>query len=451
MTTAISRDNLGFHSLTPIQELKRSVMAYFLFQGSFYESGESITARIHRLVAQCKPYEVEELAREAKFKMNIRKAPMLLAVCLVKYHPSYPAARLIRDLMERASDITDFLVIYTEGRKGRKRLQKLDHQVRKGLSWAFRNFDAYQLDKYKNGSAYTDKVGRFTLWNAMRMIHPKPTDEAQAALWKQLKEDTLPSAGTWEQLLSAGQDKKSVWEYLLVERKLGYTALLKNLRNMEQVGVSKELVDLQIRAGASRSRELPFRFLAAARHAPRHADALTAAMVESLRVQPKLEGRTLLLVDVSGSMQHKLSAESELQRSDAAAGLALLVTAVARECKVFTFSHDLVFIDQELTAANVKQVLYDSQHNGGTAIAFALNALFQYSKDWKPDRIIVITDEQDTSGGPIPACPMAGYIMNVSVEKHGIGYDTWTHIHGFSEQCVRYLTEMENQRKLGEL
>lgn len=169
------KNGLGAVPLTPYQELKRSVMACLLFQDSFYESGESIGNRIRSLATQCTPVQVEELAREAKFKMNIRKVPLLLAVELVRSHPRYPAARLIRDLMERASDITDFLVLYTEGRKGTKRLRGLDHQVRKGLGWAFQKFDAYQLDKYKNGSQYRDKNGRFTLWDAMRMIHPTPS------------------------------------------------------------------------------------------------------------------------------------------------------------------------------------------------------------------------------------------------------------------------------------
>ena len=79
------------------------------------------------------------------------------------------------------------------------------------------------------------------------MIHPTPLDEAQSALWRQLKEGTLPQAETWEQQLSSGADKKSVWEQLLRDRKLGYTALLKNLRNMQQVGVSPELMDQAIK------------------------------------------------------------------------------------------------------------------------------------------------------------------------------------------------------------
>lgn len=60
----------------------------------------------------------------------------------------------------------------------------------------------------------------------------------------------------------------------------------------------------------------------------------------------------------------------------------------------------------------------------------------------KPDRIIVITDEQSRDRVPDPVCERA-YVINVASKKNGIGYGKWVHIDGFSEGVLRYITAME--------
>ena len=104
----------------------------------------------------------------------------------------------------------------------------------------------------------------------------------QAALWKRLVESELATPDTWEVALSgAGRDKRAHWERLLAERKLGALALLRNLRNMQAAGVSEELV-LPALAAMKTDRVLPFRFLAAARHAPQWEQALERAMFRAV-------------------------------------------------------------------------------------------------------------------------------------------------------------------------
>ena len=98
--------------------------------------------------------------------------------------------------------------------------------------------------------------------------------------------------------------------------------------------------------GAIRSmrtdRVLPFRFIAAARYAPQWEEALEEAMLKSLRERPKLRGKTVLLVDVSGSMNSALSRRSEMMRTDAAYGLAILLREIGQRVGLYTFSDILV-------------------------------------------------------------------------------------------------------------
>ena len=107
--------------------------------------------------------------------------------------------------------------------------------MRKGLARAIAKFDEYELAKYDRDSAVK-------LRDVLRLVRPTPKDEAQSALWKRVKERTLTMPDTWEVALSGGADKKATFERLLRERKLGYLALLRNLRNMVQAGVDVDLV-----------------------------------------------------------------------------------------------------------------------------------------------------------------------------------------------------------------
>ena len=221
-------------------------------------------------------------------------------------------------------------------------------------------------------------------------------DEAQAALWKRLADNELATPDTWEVALSAAgrgdSSKREVWERLLAERKLGALALLRNLRNLQEAGVTEELV-LSALATMKTDRVLPFRFLAAARNAPQWEEALEQAMFRALDGRgTRLAGHTVLLVDVSGSMEVKLSQRSEMRRSDAAYGLAILLREIAEKVTIYTFSdtRKLVPIAARHGAARrARQEPAARRNLPGRALA-------SVESQWRSgyDRIVVITDEQ---------------------------------------------------------
>jgi len=266
------------------------------------------------------------------------------------------------------------------------------------------------------------------------LCHAKPLDAEQIQLWKRLIEGELKAPDTWEVALSSGADKKEAWERLLREKKLGGLALLRNLRNMKEVGVDEAAVLAGITAMNS-ARVLPFRFLAAGRHAPQWEEALEVAMLSSLAQQEKLPGRTVLLVDISGSMTAPLSRRSEMLRTDAAYGLAILLRGICEKAAVFTFSNDLVEVPPRRGFA-LRDALDSSQPHNGTYLGRALEKI-----DQKYDRIIVITDEQ--AHDRVPGPRGRGYMVNVASAKNGVGYGAWTHIDGWSEAVVEYVRALE--------
>lgn len=404
-------------------QLRRSALACLLWEDQFYEDGVEIAGRIQSLVPKVKAEIVAALAIEARSKMKLRHVPLLLVreMARLKTHREL-VSRTLAQVIQRADELAEFVAIYWKDGK-----TPLSAQTKKGLAEAFRKFDEYQLAKY-------DRSGPIRLRDVLFLCHAKPRDAEQAALWKRLIEGELQTPDTWEVALSSGANKRDAWERLLGERKLGALALLRNLRNMKQAGVDESLV-LDGIESMNIGRVLPFRFLAAARYAPQWEESLERAMLASLKGHEKLSGRTVLLVDVSGSMMAALSRRSEILRTDAAYGLAILLREICEKATTFTFSDDLVEVPPRRGFA-LRDALDASQPHSATYLGRALEKIRE-----KYDRIIVITDEQ--AHDHVPGPRGRGYVINVASNKNGVGYGPWTHIDGWSEAVVEYIRTLE--------
>lgn len=407
-------------------QLRRAVLATLLWEDQFYEDGQTIADRIQELSAKVDPATVAALAIEAREVQKLRHVPLLLAASLAPRGGAVVGDTIAR-VIQRADELAEFLAIYW----GRGRVP-LSKQVKKGLAGAFGKFDGYQLAKYNREAA-------IRLRDVLFLTHAKPKDEAQAQLWKQLVDGTLPSADTWEVALSAGKDKATEWTRLLSEGKLGYLALLRNLRGMEQAGVSKDLIRQAILARKGADKVLPFRFIAAAQAAPTFEPELDTALLATIGELPQFSGTTAILVDVSGSMDAKLSARSDLTRMTAAATLAAVFPGKA---EVYSFADRVVQVPARKGMAGVEAILR-SQPHGCTRLAEAV-AMINAKGGF--DRLVVITDEQATSGRvPAPVAPNA-YMINVASARNGVGYGAWTHLDGFSEGVLRWMAQFEAQR-----
>lgn len=420
------------------QMLRRSVLSCMLWEKEFYEDGQSIADRIRMLVPRVAAAEVAALAVEARERMKLRHVPLLLVREMARHatHRRLVAETLQR-VIQRADELAEFLAIYwAEGRV------PLSGQVKKGLARAFLKFDEYALAKY-------DRAGSVRLRDVLFLSHAKPLDAEQADLWKRLASNELAVPDTWEVALSAagqadGVSKTEIWERLLSERRLGALALLRNLRNMAQAGVREDLV-LAALAEMKTERVLPFRFLAAARNAMQWEEPLELAMIRSLEGRnTRLAGHTILLVDVSGSMESPLSRRSEMNRTDAAYGLAILLREIATRVSIYSFSDAVKQVPARRGLA-LRDAINQSQPHGGTYLGAALKQV-----EWEHpryDRLVVITDEQ--SHDRVAAPRGCGYVINVASARNGVGYGAgdggWIHIDGFSEAVVEYIVELEKE------
>jgi hypothetical protein len=244
----------------------------------FYEATDNRVDRIRALIAKNDPAFVARLAIYTRNKMYMRSIPLVLAVELAKTQSGNGIVRkTVKGVIQRADEITELLAYYqlANQRTGTKKLNKLSKQIQHGLSDAFNRFDEYQFAKY-------DRAAEIKLKDALFIVHPKAENEAQQTLFNKIAQGTLETPYTWETELSAlGQQKfandqekraafRITWEALIASGKLGYMALLRNLRNILEAEVSAQSIE-QVCATLSnihavaKSKQLPFRFLAAYR------------------------------------------------------------------------------------------------------------------------------------------------------------------------------------------
>lgn len=414
---------------SPLDTLRRTVLACMLWEDGFYESGATIAERITLGVQANSAEDVRALALEARLGMHLRHVPLLLAREMARTFSGAIVGATIRDVIQRPDELCEFLAIYWKDGK-----VPLSKQVKRGLAEAFIKFNAYQLAKY-------NRDGAIKLRDVLFLVHAKPKNDEQAAVWKQLVDGTLPAPDTWEVALSDGADKRETFERLIAENKLGYMALLRNLRNMQQAGVSINTVLGPLLEGAAQSKALPFRFVSAARAVPAWEPVIDQAMQAALGTMDKLPGKTVVMVDVSGSMSEKLSAKSDLTRMDAACALAALVRGISDDCRIISFSNGVVEVPPRNGMALI-DAINRSQTHAGTYLGAALENVKTQIPD--ADRIIVVTDEQsnDVVGGPGKA---KGYMINVASGKNGVGYGPWTRITGFSEAVINYIQVTESE------
>ncbi|MBM9622293.1 TROVE domain-containing protein [Streptomyces zhihengii] len=427
----------------PRTELFLLAVAHFTDTGTFYESARDRDSRFTSLVSTL---AVEDPAWTAgllgwlRTGAHLRTASVAGAAAFVHARLAAGAAgqdtfnrRVVDSVLQRADEPGELLAHWTAayGRAvpkpvkrgiadavrrlyGARSLLKYDTESR-----AFRFGDVlalthaspdpakpWQGDLFRHALDRRHRPGTapvpasLPVLGAHRELMALPAGERRAVVTGPGGAERLAAAGmTWEALAGwlQGPMDAAAWEAVIPS--MGPMALLRNLRNFDEAGVGDEAAaEVAARiadpAQVAAARQFPFRYLAAQRHAPspRWADALERALGHSLANVPGLPGRTLILVDRSGSMWDPLSERSVLNRADAAA---LFGTAVAMRCEQadlvqFGTSHHRVgFTPGEPVLGVMKRF----RMLGGTDTVRAVRAHYDGH-----DRVLIVTDEQAADG-----------------------------------------------------
>jgi len=396
-------------------ELVSTLLTTFL-QDEFYRTEKQTTEKIRELIKKVgDPRFIAKAALYARNTYGMRSVSHLVAGELAK---SVKGERWTKSfyaqVVRRPDDVMETLGYYlaTYGRP-------VPNSLKKGLGAALTRFDEHQVAKYRRDH------GAFKMVDAVNLVRPKATP----ALSKLVRGE-LAAAQTWETKLAQAGDadtteqvaeaKSQAWGELLRERKLGYLALLRNVRNI--LTHTPELVEelsqqLADERAVRRSLVFPFQFLTAVDvlkqgnlpGASRVMDALNEAIDHSLANVPKFEGTTLVALDSSGSMVGRPQTIGSLFA-------ATLVKAIGADLMLFSDDARYVTLnrhDTTLTAA--KSIPFIS---GGTNF----NAIFQRANR-AYDRIVILSDMQGWVGGGAPVQPLKDYQKRFDVAPRIYSFD----------------------------
>lgn len=435
-------------------------------QSKFYEKEEKTNQRLIDLIEKNQPDFVAKSAIYARNEFGMRSISHITAAELAKFVSNQPWAKsFYNKIVRRPDDMMEILAYYMS-----KKGNKLTNSMKKGFAEAFTKFDAYQLGKYRGEGK------DFKLVDLANLVHPTPVQgdkfmvdvdrkeyidilnkkldvakkKNNADIIKGVQEkldtlkrvegetvkihalealvlDLLRSKGTWESELSkAGQMakteeeketfKKDAWTKLINERKIGYFALLRNLRNIVEQApdmIDKACEMLTDKKLIKNSLVLPFRFLVAYKELQdlgrSNSDyrkvlvALNTATELSLDNIPKFSGKTLVVVDTSGSMTSGHLAKSKVSCAEAAAQFAAAI-AKKNSCDLMRFDDNAEYkfynpSDSLMTITNI----YRFACAGTNFISIFQTANKAY------DRIIILSDMQGWVGGGAPTSTFKSY------------------------------------------
>ncbi|MCY0948016.1 TROVE domain-containing protein [Streptomyces sp. H27-S2] len=458
------------HERDPRSELFLLAVANFVAQKTFYEAGDERDDRFAALVRRLAvedPQWTAGLLGWLRGDANMRTASLVGAAEYVRARldagaAGGPSNRQVVDSVLRRADEPGELLAYWTSAYGRN----VPKPVKRGIADAVRRlYSPTSLLKYDTASrgyrfgdvlnvvhASPDPAkpwqGELFRHALDRRHHPQdarvpdgsrvlvahralmelPVAERRAVVTGPGGAERLAAAGmTWEALAGwlQGPMDAAAWEAVIPS--MGPMALLRNLRNFDEAGVSDAVAAgvaerISGPEAVARSRQFPFRYLAAYQHAPslRWAYPLERALGHSLANVPALPGRTLVLVDRSGSMWSALSERSRLNRADAAAvfGAALALRAAEADLVQFGTSSQVVAYAR---GESVLKVLERFGDLGGTNTAQAVKEHYRGH-----DRVLIVTDEQAASyrygGDPTTEVPAEVPVYTWNLAGYRVGH-----------------------------
>ena len=329
-----NRSGYPAYRMADRERLVTAVLTTMFGEPKFYGSTDSDIVRLATDCAKSDPAFLCKLACYARNVGNMRSVSHVLTSVIARHAHEYTRA-VIRNVVVRPDDITEIMSCYLSMYG-----KPFPNAMKREVGEMLQTFSEYQIAKYNGGS----KSLKFR--DVLRITHPVPKTEEIEDLFRRILSDELETPYTWETELSARGNTREVWDELIASGKVGYMALLRNLRNIVKSGadIRPVLAVLADPEQVRRSRQLPFRFYSAYRTlqneqliTPEIHRALEEAILCSIGNIEQIPGRTLIAVDVSGSMRSTVSAKSDVRCCDIAALFGAMASRLCEDATVCCF------------------------------------------------------------------------------------------------------------------
>lgn len=330
----VNRDGFPAYKMQDKEQLVTAVLTTMFGEPKFYGSTDEDIFVLATVICGEEPSFVAKLACYARNVANMRSVSHVLA-CIIAHEAHEYTRAVIRNIIVRPDDITEIMACYKQMYG-----KPFPNALKREIAEQIQRFDEYALAKY-NSRGMSMK-----LRDVLRITHPTPKDEKTEALFRKVLDDTLETPYTWETELSEKGNTKEVWDELISSGKVGYMALLRNLRNIVKCGadIAPVLKVLSDPERVKKSRQLPFRFFSAYRMleqenlmTPEIHRALENALTVSVENLDTVPGRTLIAVDVSGSMGSCISRKSTVMCSEIAGLLGAMSSRICEDAAVCYF------------------------------------------------------------------------------------------------------------------
>lgn len=456
--------------VTPELELVQRCCAAMMGEPKFYESGKDDLRVIRELSEKTNTDFLLSLAHYVRKEMKLRTSAILLYTLAAMrgsehFTPNHKSN--VRDygpkVLIRADEPSEAIGAWLALHSGQKQ-KRWSRSFLKGIADALGTFDEYQLAKHDHGGASVK------LRDVIQIVHPKPKDEEQAALYKRALEGTLKTPETWETKLSAtkGESKQQAWDD--IAEKMGLMALVRNLRNFEQQKAEKAIKIAIEKLGNSnivqKSRMLPFRFLEAINHvsATSLQDALRGAVELSVANMPKWPGKTAVFVDLSGSMEWEASRQSGITLKRIASLMGAMSLHMSDEAFVggFACEYKRVKLSKRDSILSNAEKIAALQVGGSTNAYLAIEDLLIRKE--KYDRVVIFTDMQtydSLSSGRSVAAAWRQYarqfpkavLFNCNLSGYGTAHipenePNVVHLTGWSEGIMDFISKFGDMAEL---
>ena len=455
-----------------------SLMATSFVQNKVYRNTDAEMIRLKELLLKVDPLFAAKAAIFVREQFNMRSITHVVAAELSKIARGATwLSRFYDAVIVRPDDMTE-IAAYMQANLDMKRTNGklgLPSSFRKGSSRAFNRFNRYQIGKYRGDNKNVSLV------DILRLAHVKPEDEEHAQIFKDLYNGTLKAEDTWEMTLTqAGQAegnkdvlKGNAWREMVNSGKIGYMALVRNLRNIMENAPDTESKVVELLTDANRvkkSRMLPFRFLTAINELsngeipPKVVAALSDATEISLENVPAFDGSTLVVLDESGSMGGG-AWDNDVKSPWNIGSLfaAVLVKKNSADYMGFATNASYRTVNPRDSILGIQKEMDRQRISGGTN----LTAAFQEANK-KYDRIIVLSDMQSWMDGDFhygyrghsetPNTALKAYnkayganpfIYSFDLQGHGqlsFPQDKVFALAGFSDKTMELMTMLEQDK-----
>lgn len=407
------------YGMTSKSKLVTQVLTSFFNEDKFYsDNSAEMQETIKEVIKQDAEF-VSKLAVYARRVFNMRSVSHVLTAYLAHESEGKQYVKeTVRGVSLRGDDVTEIMSFYlaTFGKP-------IPNSLKKGINDVLTGFDEYDLAKYKGDNKAVK------MRDLICLCRPAPKNAEQSELFKKCLENRLETPLTWETELSANGNNAKTWEKLINSGKVGYMALLRNLRNIIKANPSniQQVYNIiQDPERVRKSKQLPFRFLSAYKSVKdisgsKVLDVLENAVDASIENLPKINGTTVISVDVSGSMRSEISAKSDIECSEIALMLAYIANRICGNSYIYAFDNNVYKLTMSSRAGILQAVESTLIHGGGTNMSLPFRLMI--SEKINADRIIILSDNMNNSGlwGNSPTQHYADEYRRIS------GNDIWVH------------------------